>query len=189
MWRPSSRQALIYSFVLQPEGFKELDLKPGSTYSDNNCLRWNGDSKVEAWKTPELVWFKDEFNEDSDIDGDFLKFHGGAPALSTKAHTILQPLLKDSAEFLLVIVEGETRYLLNVTSVLDLMDKSKSTFKIYGDGQIGPCEYAYLNEPDIENTIFKVRGYLTRVFINEITKSQIENSGLTGVLIREYKNP
>ena len=180
---------MIYLFTLQPEGFKELDLKPGSTYADNNCLRWNGDSKLNAWKTPELVWFKDEFNEDSDVDGDFLKFRGGAPVLSSKAYTVLQPLLKDLAEFLPVLVDGETRHLLNVTSVLDLMDKSKSKFKIYGDGQIGPCEHAYLNEPSLENTIFKVRGYLPRVFINETTKSQIEHSELTGVLIREYKNP
>ena len=100
MRRPSSRQALIYSFVLQPEGFKELDLKPGSTYAENNSL-----------------------------------------------------------------------------------------FKIYGDGQIGACEHAYLNKPPAENTIFKVRGYLPRVFINETTKNHIESSGLTGTLIREYKNP
>ncbi len=180
---------MIYLFTLQPEGFKELDLKPGSTYADNNCLRWSGDSKLDTWKSPELVWFKDEFTEESDSDGDFLKFHGGASVLSTKAYSTLYPIFKDSAEFLPVSIDGETRYLLNVTSVLELMDKSKSTFKIYDDGQIGACQHAYLNEPTAKQPIFKVRGYLPRVFINETTKNQIESLGLTGVLIREYKNP
>ena len=116
---------MIYLFTLQPEGFKELDLKSGETYADNNCLRWAGDEKAETWKSPELIWFNDEFTETSDTDGDFLKFRGGAPILSAKAYSVLQPVIKDSAEFLPVWVDNEKRYLLNVTTIVDLIDKSK----------------------------------------------------------------
>ena len=101
----------------------------------------------------------------------------------------MQPTVKDSAEFLPVWVDNEKRYLLNVTTIVDLIDKSKSTFKIYGDGQLGACQHAFLNDPTPEQSIFKVTGYLPRVFINETTKTLIECAQLTGVLIREYINP
>ena len=180
---------MVYLFSVQPEGFKELILHPGETYAEHNCLQWNSESKLGTWRSPKLVWLQDEFTEKSDADGDFLKFQGGTPVLSSRAYATLEPLLKDSVEFLPVWVDGEKRYLLNVLHVLDLMEKSRSTFKIYGDGQIGACEHAYINEPNSGEYIFKVNGYLPRVFINETIKNEIESAGLTGTLIREYKNP
>lgn len=179
----------IYLLTLQPEGFKELDIKSNESYSENNCLRWSGDSKAIGWRTPELMWFSDELSGSSDIDGDFLVFRGGAPVVSAKAYQVLKPLLENVVKFLPVIIDGETRHLMNVTNVMPLMDTAKSIFKIYSDGKIGPCQHAYLNEPNEQQLIFKVKGYLPRIFINEELKKIIEGNGFTGVLTREYLNP
>lgn len=179
----------IYLLTLQPEGFKELDIKPSENYAEYNCLRWAGDSKITGWRTPELVWLSDDLSEASDIDGDFIKFCGGVPVISIKAHSLLQPLLENFVEFLPITIEGETRYLINVINVLPLMDTEKSIFKIYSDGKIGSCQHAYLNEPNVEQLIFKVNGYLPRIFINEKLKHAIEDADLTGVTIRKYINP
>ncbi|MES2824963.1 MAG: hypothetical protein V4732_15265 [Pseudomonadota bacterium] len=179
----------IYLFSLLPQGFKELDIKPSESYAEHNCLRWTGESKIASWRTPDLIWFSDELSDDADIDGDFLNFRGGAPAISAKAYKVLQPLLENSVEFLPVTIQGETRQLINVTNVLPLMDIAKSTFKIYNDGKIGPCQHAHLNDPDPKELIFMVNGYFPRIFINDELKKRIEEAGLTGVLIREYLNP
>lgn len=179
----------IFLFTLAPEGYKELDLPDGQSYADINCLRWNGEPKLTTWKTPDLVWFTNEFTQGDEQDGDFLKFRGGAPVVTERVKNLLTPLINSCVEFLPVNVEGETRYLINIVCVLDLMDKSKSTFKVYGDGTIGPCQQAYLKAPDETKPIFKVLGYLPRVFVTQSLQAFIEQNQLSGCTLREYKNP
>ena len=86
-----------------PEGFKELDLPEGRDYMDFNCMRWNGESKLNQWKSPEVVWVEDEFTSPNDQVADLTKFMGGAIALSKKAHQVLQPVIGIQAEFLPVV--------------------------------------------------------------------------------------
>lgn len=179
----------LYLFTLQPEGFKELDLPEGQSYADFNCLRWNGDSKLADWKTPELVWFTDEFSQGNERDGDFLKFRGGAPVITETVKNSLSPLLQHCVEFLPVNIADETRYILNVIFVLDIIDKSKSKFKIYSDGTIGPCQHAYLNIPEESKPMFKVEGYLPRIFGDQSLQQFIHQEQLSGCLLREYVNP
>lgn len=178
-----------FLFTLQPEGYKELDLPDGQSYADINCLRWNGEPKLTTWKTPDLVWFTNEFTQGDEQDGDFLKFRGGAPVVTERVKNLLMLLINSCVEFLPVNVEGETRYLINIVCVLDLMDKSKSTFKVYGDGTIGPCQQAYLKAPDDTKPIFKVLGYLPRVFVTQSLQAFIEQNQLSGCMLREYLNP
>ncbi len=178
----------IYLFSLMPEGFKELTLPDGETLLQHNCLRWAGESKLATWSSPELVWLEDDLSENSDQDADFLKFHG-AIVCSKKAVAVLSPIVADQVEFLPVTIDGEERCILNVINVLDLMDKSKSKFKIYSDGKVGMCEHAYLNQPDEQQHIFKVAGFMGRTFIDDALKHEIEKHQLTGTLIRDYKNP
>jgi hypothetical protein len=179
----------LYLFTLQPEDFKELDLPEGQNYADFNCLRWSGDSKLADWKTPELVWFTNEFSQGDEQDGDFLKFRGGAPVITEGVKNLLSPLLQQSAEFLPVKIANETRYILNVTCVLNIMDKSKSKFKIYGDGSIGPCQHAYLKTPEELSLMFKVDGFLPRIFVSEKLQQLINTQQFSGCLLRAYINP
>lgn len=179
----------LYLFTLKPEGFKELDLPEGQSYADFNCLRWNGDSKLADWKAPELALFTNEFSQGNEQDGDFLKFRGGAPVITEKVKNLLSPLMQDCIEFLPVKIANETRYILNVICVLDIVDKSKSKFKIYSDGTIGPCQHAYLNINEESKPIFKVAGYFPRIFVTQKLQQVINQEQLSGCLMREYVNP
>lgn len=181
---------MIYLLSVMPEGFKELDLHDGKDYIDFNCRRWNGEPKLNQWKSPEVVWLEDEFTSPNDQVADLTKFMGGAIALSEKACEVLQPIVEAQAEFLPVVRGDEQWYLLNVLNVQDLMDKALSKFKIYEDGHIGPCTHAYIQEPDdTDNLIFLVKGYFPNIFISATLKAEIERARLTGGLIREYVNP
>ncbi len=178
----------IYLLSVEPEGYKELTLPEGVSFLQCNCLKWVGDSKLASWSSPELVWLNDDFSESSDDDADFIKF-SGAIVLSSRACQKLQAYLKDQVEFLPVIVDGETRYILNVLNVLDVMNRERSIFKIYSDGKIGGCEHAFINEPSEENFIYKVNGFPGRTFINNSFAALVREFALTGALIREYQNP
>lgn len=179
----------MYLLSVIPEGFKELDLPNGQNYLDFNCMRWNGESKLNQWKSPNVVWVEDEFTSSQDQEGDFTKFSGGDIALSEKAYNVLKPAISTQAEFLPVQSENKRWYLLNVLNMQNLMDTSRSKFKIYEDGHIGPCTHAYINNPNDNSGIFLVKGYLPNIFIDEGIKGAIEKAGLTGSLIRQYINP
>ncbi|PUA27287.1 MAG: hypothetical protein B0W54_11840 [Cellvibrio sp. 79] len=181
---------MMYLLSVISEGFKELDLPDGQSYLDFNCMRWNGESKLNQWKSPNVVWVEDEFTSSQYQEGDFTKFSGGAIALSEKAYNVLKPVMGTQAEFLPVQNENKQWYLLNVLNVQNLMDTSRSKFKIYEDGHIGPCTHAYINPPDSSNIgIFLVKGYFPNIFIISNVKDEIEKAGLTGSLIRQYINP
>lgn len=178
----------IYLFSIMPEGFKELTLPDGETLLQHNCLRWTGESKMSTWTAPELVWLEDDLSGDNDQDADFLKFHG-ATVCSKHAVDILAPIISGLVEFLPVYIGREERFILNVVNVLDIMDKGRSTYKIYSDGKVGMCEHAFLNEPDDQQFIYKVSGFMGRTFVNEQFNRIIIDNNISGSLVREYKNP
>lgn len=180
----------MYFLSVCPEGFKEFTLDDEESYSENNCLVWSGESKAQNWQAPKLQWLSDEFTNSDDKVGDFLGF-SGVIAVSKKAKNILEGLLDSQAEFLPVIgPDGiDEWFLLNVTNVVDCLDRSKSKYKIYSSGRVGPCTHGFINEPDESVKIYQVKGYQPRIFISDSVKRVIESEALTGVLIREYINP
>ncbi len=178
----------IYLVSVEPDGYKELTLPDGVSFAQCDCLRWSGESKINTWATLELVWLNDDLSQDSDVDADFIKF-SGAMVVSARAFEGLSQHLGGQVEFLPVVIAGETRYILNVLNVLDIMDKEKSIYKIYSDGKVGACEHAYINEPDEGQVIYKVKGFLGRTFSGDSFVELVNDLGLTGALIRQYKNP
>lgn len=182
---------MMYLFSIFPEGYKELTIAQGESYASYDCLRWGGKSKADTWKAPNLEWLEDDFTSDSDQIADFTGFGGGPVAVSDRAYHVLKDILKDQVEFLPTTGPGpnDNWRLLNVINVVDIMDTSKSKFEIYSDGKVGQCTHAYLNEPDPNNRIYRVKGKPILELVNEEVKNAIESAGLTGALIREYLNP
>jgi hypothetical protein len=180
---------MIYLLSVIPEGFKELDLAGDADYMTFDCMRWNGKPKLQNWKKPQLAWVDDEFSSSDDQVGDFTKFMGGALALSERAKAVLEPVIGNQAEFLPASGEGRQWYLVNVINVQNVLDVERSKFKTYEDGHVGPCTHAYITEPVGGNEIFLVERYFPHIFISEVVKTAIDTAGLTGALVREYRNP
>lgn len=178
----------IHLFSIQPEGYKELTLPEGESLVKHDCARWTGVSKAQKWVVPTLVWMQDEFTSKQDSDADVVKFSGSAVVTEAVAAK-LTAFLAERVEFLPVHIGDATRFIMNVLTVLEVMDKGKSKYKIYSDGSVGMCEHAFINEPKADNTIYKVAGFPGRTFVNEHFVDFIENNTFTGLLIREYKNP
>ena len=180
---------MVYLFSVKPEGFKEFDIKS----SDDDhiyTMRWTGDSKVEGWRELELSVLEDDFSSPNDTLADIASFKGGSYALSQRAKDVLTPVIGECVEFLPALYDGEPWYILNVVNVLDIVDKEKSRHKIYKSGKVGFITHAFLNAPsEPVSNIFIAKDFHPYVFINEETKQIIESTGLTGALIREYKNP
>lgn len=180
---------MTYLLSTAPEGFKELDLAGNADHMAFDCTRWNGKSKLQNWKKPELVWVDDEFSSSDAQIGDFTKFMGGAIALSERAKAVLEPVIGNQVELLPASGEGWQWYLLNVLNVQSVMDVERSKFKIYEDGHVGPCTHAYITEPADGNEMFLVERYFPHIFISGVVKTAIDTAGLTGALVREYRNP
>ena len=180
----------MYLFSVLPDGFKELTLAHGQSYSEYDCLLWTGKSKLHSWKTPKLEWLKDELTSESDLTPDITSV-AGTIALSESAYNTLKTILADQVEFLATLGpdSNDKWFLINVINVQDTLDTSRSLYEIEDDGEIGLCEHGFLNEPEKGNHIFQVKDYSPYIFIDEDLKQVIERAGLKGALIREYQNP
>ncbi len=180
---------MSYLLTTNPEGFKEFDLK-SSEDEDIYTMRWIGDSKAKNWQAPELCVLEDEFTSFNDEIADIASFKAGSFVFSKKAFDVLNPLFDGLVEFLPAKYEGDTWYILNVINVLDIVDREKSRHKIYKSGKVGFITHAFLKEVgESKSAIFIAKDFHPYVFINEITRKAIAEAGLTGALIREYRNP
>ena len=173
----------IHLLTSQPEGYKELTLPGGKSIVKHNCARWTGESKLDSWQEPKLEWVEDEFTHSTDLDADFIKFSGSL-VVTDQVKAVLEVELGELVEFLPVAIAAEKRYIINILNVLDLMDKERSKYKIYSDGNIGLCEHAYINEPNVESKIYKVSGFLGCTFVNDAFVMLVKDRQFTGLLIR-----
>lgn len=107
----------------------DKSLSRGYTYTnieDNSHpihSNFNGKSLINHWSTYNLeVYRKGKYS-------DFSMFDGGIPIISEKVYTIIQPLLGDQVEFLQAVANEDKVFIINVTNLLDCVDKTKSEVK------------------------------------------------------------
>lgn len=110
----------------------------------------------------------------------------GFPAFNQKALNALESLIRDSVEVLPLAFKEKPYWGINVVSVLDVLDYSKSIYRIFPNtNKIAIVEkYAIRNCADLKNhNIFKIvdepRG---RSFVSEKFKNAVEQNNLTGFL-------
>lgn len=110
----------------------------------------------------------------------------GFPTFNQKALNALEPLIRDSVEVLPLAFKEKPYWGINVVSVLDVLDYSKSIYRIFPNtNKIAIVEkYAFRNCAELKNhNIFKIvdepRG---RSFVSEKFKNAVEQNNLTGFL-------
>ena len=108
------------------------------------------------------------------------------PAFNQKALDVLEPLIRDSVEVLPLAFKEKTYWGINVVSVLDVLDYSKSIYRTFPNtNKIAIVEkYAFRNCAELKNhNIFKIVDEpRRRPFVSEEFKNAAEQNNLTGFL-------
>ena len=106
------------------------------------------------------------------------------PVFSKRAVEILRPLIQNSIEELELQFEEAEYYGINVTTVLDVIDYSKSKYKMYSDGKrimvFEKYAFRICNELN-NNNIFKIVDEPSRwEFVSDRFKQIVEENHLSG---------
>ncbi len=163
--------------------FFEVDkydnLVPVQSFTVDEIQSFDGRSKKDSWRPLEIKRMEPEKKlELSDAPGyDF-------PIFSKKALDLLRPLIQDSIEELEVRFEESEYCGINVTRVLDVIDYSKSKYKMFRDGKriMRFEKYAFKICDELVNyNIFKIIDEPTRkAFVSDKFKDTVEMNRLTG---------
>ena len=110
------------------------------------------------------------------------------PVFSKKALDVLLPIISDSVEILDLVCEHAEYYGINVISILNVIDYSKSKYRMFSDGKriMAFQKYAFRLETDIGNyNIFKIVDEpARRAFVSDRFKKLIEDNDLTGFMLK-----
>lgn len=110
------------------------------------------------------------------------------PVFGENALAMLYPIIKNSIEPLELLFEDKKYYGINVVSVLDVIDYSKSKYRMYSDGNriMAFQKYVFKQTLDIKTyNIFKIIDEPTRrAFVTDKFKMLVEENKLTGFIFK-----
>ncbi len=150
------------------------------------CNTFDGRSKIAAWEPIELVraWGSKTKRIAEMADLALV----GLYVLSKNAVEELYDLIKNDVELLPVMVEGEERWVMYVTSVLDCLDYEKSEYKQFSDGSVLSFDALMFKEDAIAgHNVFRHRErprgfiYASEAFMKRV--KSIDPNGTKFVLV------
>lgn len=115
-------------------------------------------------------------------------FIPGRPFFSARAVDALRPLLVGQVEVLPVDCKGGEFNFINVTRVIDAVDRGKTEYRRYDDGTIGPgiVRYVFRSEMLEDAVIFKIPDFkFSPVFVTTPFVQMVKANGLTGFALPE----
>ncbi|WP_444994746.1 imm11 family protein [Aliikangiella sp. IMCC44359] len=131
------------------------DLEAGENYLFRGEKQTNWEPITFAWSSTFKKLPQDELTKH-----DFTMIVGAGfnTVLNERAKAVLEPLLKDDAQYLPVNIDGETDryYLLNITNVIEgALVPEQSEYRIRKNGEVGLLKTAVYDESKFpENRIF-----------------------------------
>ena len=164
---------------LQFEVDKYDNFVPIKSFTADEIQSFDGRRKKDGWVPLPVMRMEPEKNlELGDAPGFTI------PVFSKRALEILQPLICDSVE-VLDLQFGESEYYgINVISVLDVIDYSKSKYKMYSNGKdiMRFEKYAFkICDELLNNNIFKIVDEpRRRAFVSDVFKETVEKNHLSG---------
>lgn len=164
---------------LQFELDKYDNLIPLKEFTVDEIQSFDGRTKRDIWKPLPVKRMEPEKKlELSDAPG------FNIPVFSKKALDILRPLIQNSIEELELQFQEAEYYGINVTTVLNVIDYSKSKYKMYSDGKriMAFQKYAFRSSEELSNyNIFKIIDEPTRrAFVSNKFKQTVESNNLSG---------
>lgn len=164
---------------LQFEVDKYDNLVPVGEFTADEIQSFDGRRKKDIWNPLPVKRMEPEKElELSDAPGFIF------PVFSKKALEILRPLIQNSVEELELQFQEAEYYGINVTAVLNVIDYSKSEYRMYSDGKriMAFQKYAFRSCKELINTnIFKIVDEPTRrAFVSDIFKQTVEKNNLLG---------
>lgn len=105
------------------------------------------------------------------------------PVCSEKAVFVLKPLIESNVEFLPLVFGSDKYWVINILTVLDAVNRSKSVYKTFRDGKriMAFQKYAFFPEAVTNIPVFKITEEKTRYpFVSDEFKRVVENNCLTG---------
>ena len=156
---------------------------PISEFSADEIQSFDGRSKKYTWKPLPVKRMEPEKKlELSDAPGFII------PVFSKKALEILFPLVQNSVEVLELEFPEKEFWGINVISMLDVIDYSKSKYKTFSDGKriMAFQKYAFrMCDELVSNDIFKiVDEKRRRAFVSDRFKETVEKNNLSGFLFK-----
>ncbi|MDB5054988.1 MAG: hypothetical protein JWM44_3038 [Bacilli bacterium] len=112
---------------------------------------------------------------------DCAEFTLGYPVFMRKAKDILAPLINKQAEFLPVDHDEHELYLVNVRSVLDIVDMSNPVERKIKYGYFSEFVHIHPEKIDTDVHIFKIPQHLgSRIYVSDTFKNVVETNKLKG---------
>lgn len=177
----------IYKLDTDVNNFEWLQPIPPLTYDEMHAF--NGNSLKKKWKPIKVK------KMEPDRDQPKIRPLGDHPefvitAISKKAKEVLDDLICDEVEFLGLDCDEGRYYAVNITNVLNAIDRNKSEYKTFRDGKriMYFIKYSFINNKKLSNShIFKITDelYGNHPFVSETFKKRVEENGLEGFVFEE----
>lgn len=155
------------------------NLIPEREFTAEEIQSFDGRKRKDTWKPLPVKRMEPEKElELSDAPGFSI------PVFSKKALDILRPVIRNSIEELELKFPEADYYGINVTKVLNVIDYSKSKYRMYSDGKriMAFQKYAFkICDELINNNIFKIVDEpRRRAFVSDKFKQVVEDNELSG---------
>lgn len=114
---------------------------------------------------------------------DFPHFLSNVLVMSEKARNLLNDFFSDYTQFLPIKHGKQTLFFINVTTVIDCLDYSRTEYVTMPSGKISHFKRLYFNKDMVKNRlIFKTPEFANkRIFVTDKMKEIIEKSNLEGI--------
>jgi hypothetical protein len=148
-------------------------------------------SRLSKWQPPSVRFITDEeglFKEYPETaqpylrDSDFTMYKG-AIVLNARAVRVLSPLMGDAVELLPLQCEEGEFWLLNVLQVLDCLDRERTVFTYWPDGDVKGASKIFFQAGCLEDRhIFRlpIHNY-SRVYVSQAFKDLVDEHDLRGL--------
>jgi hypothetical protein len=155
------------------------NLSPVDDFTANEIQSFDGRKKANLWTPLKVKKMEPEKKLPLSNAPGFI-----IPVLDKQAYNLLLPIIDKDVEALPLLCKEGDFYAINVISVLDVIDYSRSMYKMYSDGNriMAFQKYAFRKDSEVlYHNMFKIIDEPTRkAFVSDAFRDTVLNNNLTG---------